>query len=296
MAKSKLRKSYEKLSFQVFITIWVTFCVIFLLIPLMITIINSTKTYDEITANVFSWTKSSFSSNVAENYRRALLGPKDNMGFGLYQPFLRTIGLCVLGAIGNVALGSLLAYQFTYKDFPFKQGLFLMFIAVMLLPGIMGMPTLVPLVKKTLGLGESVWGYLLPTYAGGQVTTLFLFRTFFGQQPKSIYESAQIEGANDFFIYMRITLPLAFPIILYQLVGTFNSVYNDYLWPSLLWSGKGIDLQTVTLVLRLNTDQWEMNPGAVYAMYILSSIPLIFTSAISMKYFSSGDFASGMKL
>ncbi len=294
MAKSKLRKSYEKPYFQVLITIWVTFCVIFVLIPLYITVINSFKAHEEITANIFSWTKEGGFSTLVENYKMALFGTE--MKLGLYQPFLRTLILCFLGAVGNVALGSVLAYQFTYKEFPFKEGLFLMFIAVMLLPGIMGMPTLVPLIKTKLNLGNSMWGYLLPTFAGGQVTTLFLFRTFFGQQPKSIYESAQIEGANDLFIYMRITLPLAFAIILYQFVGSFSSVYNDYLWPSLLWMANA-DMQTVTLVLRSNSDTWKAdNYGAIYAMYILSSIPLIFTSAISMKYFSSGDFASGMKL
>lgn len=294
MAKSRLRKSYEKPYFQVLITIWVTFCVIFVLIPLYITVINSFKAHEEITANIFSWTKESGFSTIVENYKMALLGTE--MKLGLYQPFFRTLALCFFGAIGNVILGSVLAYQFTYKEFPFKEGLFLIFIAVMLLPGIMGMPTLVPLIKTKLNLGGSMWGYLLPTFAGGQVTTLFLFRTFFGQQPKSIYESAQIEGANDLFIYIRITLPLAFAIILYQFVGSFSSVYNDYLWPSLLWMANA-DMQTVTLVLRSNSDTWKAdNYGAIYAMYILSSIPLIFTSAISMKYFSSGDFASGMKL
>ena len=89
---------------------------------------------------------------------------------------------------------------------------------------------------------------------------------------------------------------MAFAIILYQAVNAFSSVYNDYLWPSLLWMANQ-DMHTVTLVLRSNSDTWKVDSyGAIYAMYILSSIPLIFTSAISMKYFSGGDFASGMKL
>ena len=140
MKKSKLRKSYERLSFQIFITAWVTFCVIFVLIPLYVTIINSLKTHEEITTSIFSFTDvSKLWSNFKSNYSMALLGTDIKMG--LYEPFLRTLLLCLLGAIGNVALGSVLAYQFTYKEFPFKEGLFLMFIAVMLLPGIMGMPT-----------------------------------------------------------------------------------------------------------------------------------------------------------
>jgi len=173
------------------------------------------------------------------------------------------------------------------------------FIAVMMLPAIMGMPILVPFMKNTLGLADTYIGYLLPNIAGGQVGALFLFRTFFGQQPKSIYESAQIEGANDLQILMRLTGPLAFPIILYKFVGTFGSLYNDYLWPSLIMTENQLLMpQMLQLQVSYSGDSGlsVTAKGAMYAMYILSSIPLIFTSAISMKFFSSGDFAAGIKL
>ena len=85
MAKSKLRKSYEKPSFQAFITIWVTFCVIFVMIPLYITIINSVKTHDEITSSIFAWTKQGLFSNMLSNYKMALLGTEIKMG--LYEPY-----------------------------------------------------------------------------------------------------------------------------------------------------------------------------------------------------------------
>jgi ABC-type glycerol-3-phosphate transport system permease component len=125
-----------------------------------------------------------------------------------------------------------------------------------------------------------------------------LFRTFFGQQPRSIYESAQIEGANDVDIYFRLTIPLALPIILYKIVGAFSSLYNDFLWPELIFKN---DKMTLMPVMKKVTDQLTKNSatpqtGVMYAMYIISSVPLIFTSAISMKFFSSGDFAAGIKL
>jgi ABC-type glycerol-3-phosphate transport system permease component len=91
-------------------------------------------------------------------------------------------------------------------------------------------------------------------------------------------------------------VPLAFPIILYKFVGTFGGLYNDYLWPSLILTNKF----TVTLALyqARNSLSAGIDPmkGAIYAMYIISIIPLIFTSIISMKYFSGGDFAAGIKL
>ena len=208
--------------------------------------------------------------------------------------FISSIILSLIGAFFNCLLGSVLAYVFAYKDFYFKEFFFMMFLSVMLLPSIMGMPVLVPFVKNTLHLGETYIGYLLPNFAGGQVGALFLFRTFFCQQPKSIYESAQIEGANDFHIYLQIAIPLSWAIILFHFVGVFGSYYNDYLWPSLILGNK------MTLMPKMLSQQETFNSlrekGSMYAMYMISCIPLIITSTISMKYFKGGEFAAGMKL
>jgi ABC-type glycerol-3-phosphate transport system permease component len=217
---------------------------------------------------------------------------------GIQAPFWRSIFVTLLGAVLDCVLGAILAYVFTYKEFPFKETLFFTYISVMLLPSIMGMPILVPFMRNTLKLGDTYVGYLLPNLAGGQIGGLFLFRTFFGQQPRSIYESAQIEGASDVNIYCKLTVPLALPIILYKLVGTFSGLYNDYLWPSLIMDSK-MTLMPIMLSMQqkftAGIGTGKQN-GAMYAMYIISSIPLIFTSIISMKYFSSGDFAAGIKL
>ena len=163
----------------------------------------------------------------------------------------------------------------------------------------MGMPILLPLIKDTFHLADNEFlsyiGYLLPNFAGGQVTALFLFKTFFSQQPKEIYEAARIEGANDFHIFWKITFKLVFPIILFQFVQTFTSLYNDYLWPSLLFNSDFTTLMPM-LVRQQSTFSELSLSGATYAMYMISSIPLMVASIISMKHFSGGDFASGMKL
>ena len=77
-------------------------------------------------------------------------------------------------------------------------------------------------------------------------------------------------------------------------MGVFGSYYNDYLWPSLILGNK------MTLMPKMLSQQETFNSlsqkGAMYAMYIISCIPLVITSAISMKYFKGGEFAAGMKL
>ena len=168
----------------------------------------------------------------------------------------------------------------------------MLFIAVMLVPSIIGFPILLPLMRDTFNLGDTYAGYVIPTIGGCQVGGMFLFRTFFGQQPKSIYESARLDGANDFTLIFRFTLPLSLPILLYYGISIFSNMYNDYLWPSLILDTK---LTLMPKMLSL-VDSNTLKYGAMYAMYCISSIPLIFTTTISLKTFSSGEFASGMKL
>ena len=242
----KIKKSYYRLDFQIVICIIVIAATLFSFLSLSITIINSLKSNDEIITNIFAFPEASLlGENIAFNFSHAWEAVKTS--------FISSIILSLIGAFFNCLLGSVLAYIFAYKDFYFKEFFFMMFLSVMLLPSIMGMPVLVPFVKNTLHLGETYIGYLLPNFAGGQVGALFLFRTFFCQQPKSIYESAQIEGANDFHIYLHIAIPLSWAIILFHFVGVFGSYYNDYLWPSLILGNK------MTLMPKMLSQQETFN-------------------------------------
>ena len=295
MKRYKYLKSQDKLSIQIFIIVWITFSVLLTLYPVFITIMNSLKSDYSIRASIFTGPDlfgGGFGSTVAENYKTAWNGTETIAGMKVY--FLRSVLLAFVGAFLTCVIGTILGYIFTYKEFHFKEVLFMVYLAVMMLPSIMGMPTLIPFVSKTLGLKDTYIGYLLPILSGSQVTSLFLFRTFFGAQPKSVYESAKIEGANDVQIYAELTVPLALPIILYCFVGSVSSQYNDYLWPTLIFE-RNITLMPMMKRLDEFFAKDRMN-GAIYAMYIISGIPLIITSAISMKFFASGDFAAGMKL
>ncbi len=285
--KGQVKKSYHRKDFQVFISIFVILATVFSFIALFVTVLNALKSNYEINANIFALPKlEGLWENIRFNFSTAWSA--------IRVSFISTILLAIVGAFVNCLLGSILAYIFTYKDFYGKNGIFLAFLSVMMLPSIMGMPILVPFVKNTLGLGGTYIGYLLPNFAGGQVAALFLFRTFFGQQPKSIYESAKIDGASDIQIYMRITTPMAFPIILFHFVGVFGSYYNDFLWASLIL-GEKMTMMPKMLAQAETFTALSQN-GAMYAMYIVAAIPMVFTSIISMKHFKGGEFAAGMKL
>lgn len=281
----KLRMPYERTHVQVIILSVVIFCLLFSFIPLFLTIVNSVKTETQVKLNAFSFPKLATLGQAA----------KDNFSIAwdaIGPYYFSTIVVALCGAIGQTVISATLAYILSFKDFYFKDFIFMMFIAVLLVPSIIGYPILVPLIRDTFDLGDTHLGYLMPIVGGGQVTGMFLFRTFFSQQPKSLYESAKLDGANDVVILTRITVPLALPIILYHFVGCFSGIYNEYLWASLILENS----QTLTNIMYAVVENNTVKYGATYAMYVISSFPLIITVCISMKYFKSGEFAAGLKL
>ena len=289
MAKKYIRYSHNHRGFQIFIIVYLVLCTLFSLLSLFITILNACKTNANIVSyGIFGLLEGNVFQIIGDNF--ALAWKKISLSF--WQSILFSF----VGSFLNCFVGAILGYVFTYKEFPFKRFLFTLYISVMLLPSIMGMPILVPFMQQNFAktLKEfPILPYLAPMLAGGQVGALFLFKTFFGQQPLSIYESAKVEGSNDIHMFFKITIPLALPIILFHFVGSFSSIYNDYLWASLIMEPGSMmmpTLQSASQTLQ------ESQRGAMYMLYVISSFPLIITTAISMKFFASGDFASGMKL
>lgn len=212
----------------------------------------------------------------------------------IYSYAINSLIVCIVTTFGVVLFSSITAYVFARHDFLGKNILFSLIIALMMMPSVMTM-TCSFLNILNLNLLNSLWALILPGIAGGQVGAIFLFRVFMSQLPKSLYESATIDGANDLVLYSQITLPLVVPILIVQGLGTFSLMYNDYLWPTLVLRNES----TQTLMMRLKYIATEVNvmrPGVSYAMYLISGIPLVITSLIGLKYFINGDFASGMKL
>ena len=281
--------AHEKWWKQGLVLVFVTFATAFSLMPLILTLLNSLKTQEQVATNIFAFPEfSTMFVSFKENFAAAwtAIGPF----------FLKTIAIALIGAVLETLISSSLAYILVFKDFYFKNAVFMLFISILLVPSIIGYPILVPLVRDQMHLAQGhlyYIGYMLPMLGGCQAGGMFLFRTFFGQQPKSLYESARIEGANDFHLYFRMTLPLALPIVLYYFVGAFSGIYNEYLWASLILDGEYLTMMTKMYSL---VDNQTIQYGSMYAMYIISSLPLIVTTIISMRYFKSGEFAAGLKL
>ena len=278
----KRRKGIEGVIGQTIVYICLILVVITVMIPIIITFMFSLKTNAEHIGGVWTLPK----SPQWHYYITAM----DNVSRGMLSSLL----VCITTTAGVVFFSAITAYVFARHDFFGKNFLFTLVISLMMIPSVL---TMTPqyLTVLNLGIYNTRWALILPGIAGGQVGAIFLFRTFFSQQPSSLFESAKLDGANDIVMFFEITLPLAIPVLIIQALGTFSLMYNDFLWPTLVI--KNMDVQTLMPQLKSIAEKINMTtPGVSYAMYLVAGIPLIIVSLCGLKFFVNGDFASGMKL
>lgn len=252
------------------------------LMPIVITFLYSLKLPYEHMMSIWRWPSDPQWGYYGEAFH------------GIWGNMFNSLIVCVVTTVGVVFFSSATAYVFSRHRFFGKEVLFSLVLALMMVPSVLTMtPSYLTVLK--IGLFNTRWALILPGIAGGQVGAIFLFRTFFSQQPASLFESATLDGANDLVLYAKITLPLAVPVLIIQGLGTFSLMYNDFLWPTLVVRNDAI--QTLMPRLKYLAESVNMTkPGVAYAMYLLAGVPLAITSLIGLKYFINGDFASGMKL
>ncbi len=251
-------------------------------LPLIITLIMSVKNdYDIMVYSIWTLPQTGWAfGNYAEAYKV------------LSTPLLYTLLMDLFVTVTVMLMSCYIAFLFQWFNFKGKKLLFALFILPMLVPNVVLLsPTYV--VVRNLNLVGSYFGVILPYLAGNQIASVFMLRVFMGQHPKSLYEAAQLDGANKFNLFLHVCLPLAYPIMMIQGIGIFAAIYNDYLWPQLLFAN---NIEEGTLMPYLKSIIYNFNQGVQYAMYLVAGIPLIISTIISIKFFVSGDFASGLKM
>lgn len=212
----------------------------------------------------------------------------------LYPVLLNTILVGVVSAAGIVLLASLTAYVFARHRFPGRDFFFYAIIALLMIPGVL---TLIPLflLVKDLGLLNTYWVLILPYIAGGQAFAIFVLRSFIASQPEEIFESARIDGANEFTIYRSIAMPMAKPILGTLAILALLNTWNDYIWPSVTL--RNPDMWTISLKLVSFSSQWAslQQYGPMFAGYAIASIPLLILFMFTMRLFIEGLATGAIK-
>ena len=284
-AKLELRKKTVPLlkrlrNASVFSCLFLSVVVLLLFVPFYIMVVTSLKTEGQILGNFWAVSR----PPAWGNYIRAW-----GAIHGYFLNSVKVTGLSVLGIIIVSVFGG---YAFGRYEFRFKNTLFMCLMAFQMIPAsLLLIPSFLNI--TSLGLYDSHWGVIFPNIAGSSIMGILLTRGFVAGLPASIFESAYIDGAKEFTVLTKITLPLCVPIIGTLTVFNLFGIFNQFMWPYIVISRNS--MMTVPIGLAKLSGQYGVNFGFQMAGYTIVSIPLVIFFASTMKIYVSGVTAGAIK-
>ncbi len=208
-----------------------------------------------------------------------------------WQMFLNTMKIAVPSTIFNIIFSSLAGYAFARLKFPFRDTIFMCFIAAMMVPFAI---TLIPrfLMFKDFGFYDTYVPLIVPVMFGTPFS-IFLTRQFFMTLPKELEEAAIMDGCSHFRIWAQIFMPLCKPIIATLSVFQFQSSYNDFMGPVIYIASDA--KFTVQMGLSSFRNSFTSRYDLIMAGSILALIPVMILFICCQKYIVRGIAMSGMK-
>jgi oligogalacturonide transport system permease protein len=210
--------------------------------------------------------------------------------FGLF--IVNSVTMTLPTVVLTIVSGVLVAYGFSRFTFKLRKPLFAVMIATILLPNTV---LLVPryLIFRNLGLLDSYLPFWL-TAAGGVPFFIFMFVQFFHGIPRSLDESAFMDGCGSFGILRSILLPLLKPAMFSAAIFQFMWTWDDF-FQALIYISS-VDKYPVTLGLRLSIDAMGIPPwNEIAAMSVLAILPSVVMFFAAQKYFVEGIATTGLK-
>lgn len=255
--------------------------------PLIWLLMSSFKSNETMFQNTFSLWPAEW--DVSKNYASGWTGVS-GIPFGRF--ILNTLFVAVIGTAGCVVSSVMAAYAFTRVRFAGSKFWFTCCIVTMLIPSqVMVVPQY--LIFKRLGLLNTLISLALP-WLFGTAFFVFLNMQFIRGLPVELDEAAEMDGCTKMGIFFRIILPLTSPAVVTSTIFAFYWIWQDFFQPLIFMSKP--ELYTVSLALNLFLDPNSLNNyGGLFAMSVISLIPVIVIFLIFQKYLVEGIATTGMK-
>jgi multiple sugar transport system permease protein len=209
-------------------------------------------------------------------------------------PFARFFANSLLVAgwttVLQVLTSAMAAYSFSRLKWPFREKIFLAYLATTMLPGLIMMVPNYQLMIK-LGLMDSLAGLILP--ASFSAFGTFLLRQFMLSIPTSLDEAAEIDGASKWRIFIDVILPLSRPGIITITIFTFLGSYNGFFWPLVML--RSVDKYTLPVGMLFFDSVSGSTTHLLMAAVTLSVLPLIVIFLFCQRYLVEGIAAGGVK-
>ena len=260
---------------------------VFFLFPVIWMLANSFKPDAAITADmntIAAFIPPALNGNFLDNYVSIITDTS----------FLRYMGNTLLYAailiVLSIIVNGLAGYALAKIRFPFRDQ-WLMIIIMLLIVPTETVITIHFLIIAKAGLLNTIVGYILPLIVNP--FNIFLFRQVFVSLPDDVYEAAQLDHCGPVKYFFTMVLPMSKTVVATVSVFTFLNVWNDYLWPSLVFTSS--DLLTAQIGLNSITSNENTTMGQTLAVITLVTIPVIIIYSLFSKQIVEGVTSTGSK-
>jgi len=219
------------------------------------------------------------------NYRKSW----EALPFG--QAYFNSFYIASVSVACKLITCSMAAYAFAKIRFPFRETLFVLFLATMMVPN---QVTIIPLYLMMKGIGwlDSHLSLIVPS-ALFNAFGVFLLRQFIKSIPDELEEAAIVDGANRWTIYWRIIIPLIKPAIAALAIFTFLGMWNSFFGPLIFLNSP--DKFTVPLLLNLFRGMYITDWTLMMAGSAIAVIPVLIIYIFGQRYIIEGVTLTGIK-
>lgn len=222
-----------------------------------------------------------------DNYNEVLSGE------GIGDAFINTFTVTIPATIIPILIAAFAAYAFAWMEFPGRRIIFAIVVGLLVVPLQM---SLIPLLKfyNVIGVAKTYPGIWLAHTGFGLPLAIYLLYNYISGLPREIIESAKIDGASHFMIFVRLVFPLSIPALASFSIFQFLWVWNDLL-VALVFLDKSADQIVLTSQIRellgSRGDNWEILTSAAF---ISMAVPLIVFFSLQ-RFFVRGMLAGSVK-
>jgi len=278
-----MNKKRKRFSLGKFLTYFTLIAVaVVTILPFLVVISTSFKTYFEAIASEFTLIPKEFS---LEGYK-IVFNSKNNFGEPLLlSGFLNTLKIMILPVIVGTLASSMAAFAFAKLHFTGRDKMFGALLATMMIPGTI---ILIPsyIIYSYMGWVDTFLPLILPGMFGSAGTVFFL-RQYFTGISSELLDAGRIDGLSFIGCFFRIYAPLAKPAICSQALLAFVGIYNDYMGPK-TYLLNAVEKYPLQLVLTRFQQRNPVDFHAIMASTLIVMIPTMIIYLLTQKTFIEG--------
>lgn len=206
--------------------------------------------------------------------------------------FLNSLLISAVTTAGQMVTCSMAGYAFARLNFKFKDQIFLVFLATMMIPTQVNLVPLFSLMQK-LGWVNTYFALIVPGLFSA--FGIFLMRQYYLTLPKELEDSGKIDGCNYWTIFWKIFFPLSVPSLAALGIFSFITSWNSFLWPLLVTNSELLRTLPVGLASFKSSFREITNWSLLMAGTLISVVPAVMVFIAGQKYFISGITSGSVK-